>query len=110
MTRSVVSPAPATQLNVKDRVTFADSNSRYLAREELQGLSADQLALARNELFARKGRHFKDDALRAYFSQFSWYQPRAWEVPLSPVEDANVQLIQSLEQSPAVSRHASTAR
>jgi hypothetical protein len=86
---------------------FADSNVRYLSRAELQGLSADQLHIARNEIFARRGRYFKDDALRAYFSQFPWYQPHAREVPLSPVERANVGLIQSIE-APAAASHAVT--
>ncbi len=76
---------------------FADSNVRYLTRAELQKLSADRLHIARNEIFARKGRYFKDDALRTYFSQFPWYQPHAWDVPLSPVERNNVGLIQSIE-------------
>jgi hypothetical protein len=80
---------------------FADSSTRYLTSAELQRLSADRLRLARNEIFARKGRFFKDEALRAYFSQFAWYQPRAWDVPLSPVEVANVGLIQSVADAAA---------
>src|SRR5262249_39404805 len=70
-----------------DRAGFlvADSNVRHLTRAELQSLSTDRLHIARNEIFARRGRYFKDDALRAYFEQFPWYQPPAWEVPLTPV-------------------------
>ena len=83
---------------------FADSNVRYLTRADLQTLSADRLHIARNEIFARRGRHFKDDALRAYFSRFPWYQPRAWDVALGPVEKANVGLIQSIEAPPTASR------
>ena len=83
----------------ENAAAVADPNSRYLTPEELQGLSADQLAIIRNEIFARRGRYFKDDGLRAYFSRFSWYQPRAWDVPLSPVEQANVKLVQSFEQA-----------
>ena len=76
---------------------FTDSNVRYLTRAELQKLSADQLHIARNEIFARRGRYFKNDMLGAYFSQFSWYQPHAWDVPLRAVEQANIDLIQSIE-------------
>ena len=88
---------------------FADSDARYLTRAELQKLSADRLHIARNEIFARRGRYFKDDALRTYFSQFPWYQPHAWDVPLSPAEQANVKLIQSLEQTASTPRQASRA-
>jgi hypothetical protein len=76
-----------------------------LTREELQGLSIDQLVIARNEIFARKGRYFKEEALRDYFAQFAWYQPHTWDVALSLLEQANVELIQSVEQSLA-GRHA----
>jgi hypothetical protein len=61
-------------------------------------LRADRLLIARNEIFARKGLYFRDSALRAYFAQFRWYQPHAWKVPLSPVEQANVDLIWSFEE------------
>jgi hypothetical protein len=80
---------------------FADSDVRYLTGAELQRLPAERLRIARNEIFARKGRHFTDEALRAYFSQFAWYQPRAWEVALNPVEAANVGLIRSIEDAAA---------
>ena len=94
------------QTTVENGAPFADPGRRYLTPEELQGLSADQLAIVRNEIFARRGRYFKDDALRAYFSQFPWYQPHAWDVPLSPVDQANVKLVQSLEQAASPSRQA----
>jgi hypothetical protein len=102
-----VNPTPRhagrTAAPYRDRAgfQFADSGIRYLTGAELERLSVDRLRIARNEIFARKGRHFKDDALRAYFSQFAWYQPRAWDVPLNPIEVANVRLIQSIEDAAA---------
>jgi YARHG domain len=107
-TRSVTGPLPA-RTKVENGAAFADSGRRYMTPEELQGLSADQLAIVRNEIYGRRGRYFKDDALRAYFSQFSWYQPHAWDVPLDPLEQANVKLVQSLEQTASTSRQASRA-
>jgi YARHG domain len=103
--RGITAPVPA-QTNTEDSFAFADVSRRYLTPDELQGLSADQLVIVRNEIFARRGRYFKDDALRAYFSQFPWYQPFAWEVPLSPIEQANVKLVQSFEQPASTSRPA----
>ena len=105
---TVMRSLPA-QTKAENGVTFADPSRQYLTPEELQGLSADQLAIARNEIFARRGRYFKDDALRTYFTQFSWYQPHAWDVPLSPVEQANVKLVQSFEQTASTPRQASRA-
>jgi hypothetical protein len=90
-------PPQAGRPAARGSFQFADSSVRHLTSAELQMLSANRLRIARNEIFARKGRFFKDEALRAYFSQFAWYQPRAWDVPLSPVEVANVNLIQSTE-------------
>jgi hypothetical protein len=77
---------------------FPDSDRRRLTAGELQGLSRNDLRVARNEIFARRGRYFKDEALKAHFSQFSWYQPSQWDVRLNSVEQANVNLIQSMER------------
>ena len=103
--RSIAGSLPA-QTKAENDAPFADPSSRYLTPEELQGLSADQLAVVRNEIFARRGRYFKDDWLRAYFSQFPWYQPYAWDVPLNPIDQANVKLVQSLEQTASPPRQA----
>src|SRR5262249_40505442 len=103
--RGITGPVPA-QTNTESSFAPADPSRRYLTPEELQGLSADQLVIVRNEIFARRGRYFKDDALRTYFSQFPWYQPYAWDVPLSPIEQANVKLVQSLEQTAPASKPA----
>jgi hypothetical protein len=76
---------------------FADSDRRALTRAELSGLSTAQLRIARNEIYARKGRFFRDQQLAAYFARMPWYKPYAWDVPLNAVERANVALIQSME-------------
>ena len=75
---------------------FSDSDRRRLTVGELRGLSPEQLRIARNEIYARRGRYFKDEALKAYFSQFPWYQPDQRDVTLNDVEQANVRLIQSM--------------
>jgi hypothetical protein len=77
---------------------FGDSDRRVLSRQEIERLPLDMRRIARNEIYARKGRFFRDEALRAHFSRYSWYQPHSLEVRLSPVEDANVKLIQSMER------------
>jgi len=80
---------------------FPDSDRRYLTRDELRMLSREQLRLARNEIYARHGRYFRDEKLAAYFARFSWYRPFHWddsEARLNAYERANVRLIQSLER------------
>lgn len=87
--------APATQ---GDGFIFPDSHQRLLGVAELRRLSPEQLRIARNEIFARRGRYFRDPALSAYFSRFSWYRPTAWDVKISAIEEANIKLIQSMER------------
>ena len=77
---------------------FTDSDRVRLTAAMLRGLSADQLRLARNEIYARRGRFFRDPALAAHFSRFAWYRPYAWDVPLNAIEQANISLIASLER------------
>jgi YARHG domain len=77
---------------------FPDSDRRYLARDELARLPREQLRIARNEIYARRGRYFQDASLTAHFSRFSWYRPSTWEPALNGYEKANISLIQSMER------------
>ncbi len=83
---------------------IADSDTRYLSKGELATLSDDELIYARNEIYARRGRIFKDKDLRMYFSSKSWYsgyiEPEEFsESMLSDVERHNVQLIVEEEEA-----------
>lgn len=53
-----------------------DSNSRYYSSSELEPMTDMELYLARNKIFARYGREFKDQDLRDYFGSMSWYVPK----------------------------------
>jgi hypothetical protein len=86
------------QAPVDTGFVFPDSATRRLGAQELAGLSPWQLRVARNEIFARKGRFFKSADLDAHFRQYSWYQPFAWDTPLNATESYNVQLIQAEEK------------
>jgi hypothetical protein len=88
---------PASVLRPPNGFIFADSDHRYLTRGELQNLSPEQLRIARNEIYARRGHSFRDAQLAAYFAQFSWYTPYNYDVPLNNIEEANVSLIKSME-------------
>jgi hypothetical protein len=76
---------------------FADSSRRRLTQSDVSGLSRLQIRLARNEIFARHGRPFQDPRLRRHFERYSWYAPRPGPISLSPVEQANVSLLQRNE-------------
>ena len=77
---------------------IANSDRVRLTPDMLRGLTREQLRLARNEIYARRGRFFRDPQLTAHFSRFDWYKPYAWDVPLNPVEQANVNTIAAMER------------
>lgn len=79
------------------------SSSRSLTGADLEDLVSKELAIARNEIFARHGYIFSDKDLRAYFYSKPWYRPTtpASEFDfgcLSALETANVELIQEYEE------------
>lgn len=78
-------------------------NERLVTNEDLAPLTASQLRLARNELYARHGRIYKTKDLNDYFSAQSWYYPSVtedqWSDRLfSPIEEQNVLRIQGYEK------------
>ena len=77
---------------------FPDSDRVRLTRDMVARLAPAQLRIARNEIFARRGRYFRDPALAAHFARFNWYRPYAWDVPLNATEQANISLIASFER------------
>ncbi len=60
-------------VTIQGDYVFSDSNSRYLSESELVGLTKQELSIARNEIFARRGRKFTTDALQDYFDSCDWY-------------------------------------
>lgn len=79
---------------------FPGASMRPLSAEDLRHLTADQLAEMRNEIYARHGYVFKTDRWRAHFQATDWYRPnRGGAVALTPLEQANVALIQAAERA-----------
>lgn len=89
-------PASASAARSADFV-FPDSDQRLLSAADLQGRTKDELRIARNEIFARRGRYFSSPELTTYFSKFAWYVPRSWDPVLNTVEAANVDLLDRAE-------------
>lgn len=81
------------------------SGTRLLSKDEVKNMSKEQLALARNEIYARHGRKFQMAQFRDYFTKKSWYK----ENPgynydnegsnLNEIEAKNVNLLLSVENS-----------
>ena len=77
-----------------------ESSSVYLTKEDLEGLSREELRLARNEIYAYHGLIFQDKALTDYFTAKGFYYPSKKTVPyteLNQYEIANLNLIISME-------------
>ncbi len=53
-----------------------ECDTRVYTKEELSVLSAEELRLARNEIYARHGRMFSAEDLKNYFQSKSWYTPQ----------------------------------
>jgi len=75
-----VSSEAHAQFNLDDNGMNAsyiiwDSDLRYLTEEDLMPLSDYDIKLARNEIYARKGRMFNDASIQEYFDGQSWYTP-----------------------------------
>lgn len=88
----------------KSDYIIADSDSRYLSASDLEGLSAEELSRARNEIYARHGRKFKDAAFQSYFDSKSWYngtiEPEQFtESMLNECEKKNAETILAYEKS-----------
>lgn len=87
-----------------DGYLLPDSSSRKLTRADLQGLSKEELRLARNEIFARHGMIFGVADLDAYFATKSWYNPTVAydeyydKVEMNSYEEANLVLISQVEE------------
>ena len=85
-----------------DDYIIPDSSTRLITEEDINGLNNDELCLARNEIYARKGRKFKDDDIRQYFESKDWYNPTIeaddfTNDMLSDIEKKNVEFIKSYE-------------
>ncbi|MGE0492675.1 MAG: YARHG domain-containing protein [Vulcanimicrobiota bacterium] len=71
-----------------------------LSAQDLDGYTAWELTLMRNEIFALHGRKFTDPELNACFSMRSWYKPRGdyRDSLLTQTEKANVEFISAYQR------------
>ena len=74
------------------------SDRKLLTAEDVSHLSASELRIARNEIYARHGRRFQSADLQEYFNQRSWYEgsisPENFdESVLSDIEQKNAEFL-----------------
>ncbi|MDO4265731.1 MAG: YARHG domain-containing protein [Eubacteriales bacterium] len=88
--------------SMEDDYILPDASVYAYPEELLSSLSSEELRVARNELYARHGRAFRDETLRAYFEGKAWYQAKASAVSddsiLNSFEKENLKRILRTEQ------------
>lgn len=88
-----------TNTNNNGGFIFPNSDSSYLSNTQVSALSDNDLQLAINEIYARRGRIFKDASLNAYFNSQSWYEGKYTaeefekNVKFNTYEQKNLQLL-----------------
>lgn len=87
-----------------DNVEYKLLNNYYISESDVSGLSAYQLRLLRNTVFAKYGRVFsKDPDLQRYFDTKPWYAPNSNYtkstdyVSLTAADEANLDVIKAAE-------------
>lgn len=88
-----------TNTNSNGGFIFPNSDSSYLSNAQVSALSDNNLQLAINEIYARRGRIFKDASLNTYFNSQSWYEGKYTaeefekNVKFNTYEQKNLQLL-----------------
>ncbi len=87
-----------------DNFSAYKNNTSYLTKEEVNAMSREELNLALNEIYARRGRIFTTASLASYFNSQSWYKPlydadAFYEnVVFNDYESRNVDLIRKVQE------------
>ncbi len=64
-----------------------NSDSVEITADQLSQLTAEQLMLARNEIYARHGRQFDTPEIQQYFNSKSWYVPQYTPDEFDAIQD-----------------------
>ena len=91
---------PDERVFVDSALYLFPSDTTYVSESDLQGLTKHEVALIRNEIFARHGYIFKTEEFKVYFDTTSWYvpNPNYSDSLLNDIERANVKFIQQYEK------------
>jgi hypothetical protein len=75
-------------------------STKPISRALLEGLFVEDASKMRQEIYARRGKVFKEPWFNTYFSSFDWYKPNPdfTDAQLSPVEKQNIATIAAYEK------------
>ena len=65
---------PEAAMDNPDGFLLPESADRELTEDDLEGMTAQELNYAKNEIYARHGRVFQSSELNDYFSTKNWYE------------------------------------
>jgi hypothetical protein len=94
-----VSPVTVLAQDPMDALKALDFSKTSLKQVQLQKLSPEDLKLLRGIVFGRHGRVFKDNDIKVYLEEQSWYKPNPdfKNAMLNDVERRNLDLIRIAE-------------
>ncbi|HAF13240.1 MAG TPA: hypothetical protein DCK93_02825 [Blastocatellia bacterium] len=77
-----------------------DLSRKLISRSLLEGLFVEDASQMRQEIYARRGKVFKELWLQKYFTSFAWYQPDTTftDNSLSDIEKKNIATIAAYEK------------
>ena len=97
----VVAVTTTGTANPYNGVRLIDASSRKLTVAEVAQMSKEELALARNAIYARHGYQFKNPELKEFFSRQSWFKSNDVKIdaiPFTQIELDNIRIIKAQEQ------------
>ena len=85
----------------RENELHADLSTKKINASVLNGMLSDDASRLRDEIYARRGKVFKDKWLQSYFASMAWYKadPHFADKMLSPTERANIATIAKYEKS-----------
>lgn len=88
-----------TIVRVEKRI-HEELSSKPVTRALLEGLFLEDVSQMRQEIYARRGKVFKEPWLQKYFASFDWYtpDPNFTDTALSEVEKKNIATIAAYEK------------
>ncbi|HEX8351754.1 MAG TPA: protein kinase, partial [Pyrinomonadaceae bacterium] len=106
------SPTPSMLSDAAQRVEQKIVAGALVSPADLSGVTAAQLRLLRNTVYARYGRVFREDDLKQYFPSRPWYSPRDGysDRLLSTNDRANADLIKVFEDNDGAPPRADAGR
>jgi hypothetical protein len=97
--------SPVEKQNVETIVAYEkrlrdELSTKPVSRSLLEGLFSEDARKLRSEIYARRGKVFKDKSLQSYFASLEWYKPdpNYSDQRLTPIEKKNAAVILAYER------------